>query len=188
MDQNRYRALEAYKATNVRAASNTVLQSLSGIAGFPWNLGVDAAVVPTIYVPLWNKIRAIYGYPPVQSQDSKIVLKILPEVFIDLAVDKALGSIPIAGAYFNAICAKTLTWRLGILFTFLSSRGSDVDNDVVSQAMKLIRELFPQTTMWKFETPSKDLFLSIACSVYGISQADFKSRIETALGNLRGDN
>lgn len=185
MDTNANRATEAYKITKGKANSNTTVQAISGIFGFPWNLGVDAAVIPMIYVPLWNRIRGVYGHDPVHKQESKIIVKILPEVFVDLAVDKALGSIPIAGAYFNAICAKTLTWRLGILFTFLSSRGSKVNNDVVGKAMKLIRTMFPQHNMWKFETPSKDLFVEIACSVTGDSQQVFSEKINKALNSMK---
>jgi len=184
MDVNENRATTAYKLTQGRANANTTVQALSGLVGFPWNLGVDAAVIPTIYIPLWNRIRGVYGHRPVEGNSSKILLKILPEVFVDLAVDKALGSIPIAGAYFNAICAKTLTWRLGILFTFLSSRGSNVDNEVVGKAMKLIRGMFPQKSMWKFETPSRELFVEIARSVSGDSPKAFNNKIDRALRSL----
>ena len=71
-----------------------------------------------------------------------ILKEILPEIFVDLALDKFAGQIPIIGIYFNAICAKTMTWRLGMLFTFLSSRTSEVPINSVAKALKLMRHMF----------------------------------------------
>ena len=109
------KAEKAYKLIMSKAKNNSIIQGLSGIAGFPFTIGVDVAVIPTIYIPLWNEIREIYGYDKLETEKMIPILKpILPEIFTDLALDKFAGQIPLIGVYFNAICAKTMTWRLGI--------------------------------------------------------------------------
>ncbi len=175
-------AQKAYKLIKSKADNNTIIQGLSGIAGFPLTLGVDAAVIPTIYVPLWNNIRAIYDQDKLEiNKMTTILKKLLPEIFTDIAFDKIVGSIPIIGIYFNAICAKTMTWRLGMLFTFLSSRSNEIPINSVGKAMRLIRQIFPQSQMFKFVTPDKQKFLKLIVANEHLSQNEFEKKIDDAL-------
>ena len=170
------------KLINSKANSNSTIQGLSGIVGFPWTLGVDAAVIPTIYVPMWNEIRTLYGHNKLPANDMIPILKnILPEIFADIALDKFAGQIPIIGVYFNAICAKTMTWRLGMLFTFLSSRTSDIPINSVGKAMRLVRHIFPQNQMFKFQTPDRNKFMKLINTNENLSINEFDKKIDEAL-------
>ena len=44
------------------------------------------------------------------------------EILSDLSVDKIGGQIPVLGIPFNMMCAKAMTYQLGILFAMLSAR------------------------------------------------------------------
>jgi len=181
-DEGLIQAQESYKLIDSKAKSNSVIQGISGIAGFPFNLGVDIAVIPTIYVPLWNQIREIYNLQKLNPEKMIPILKeILPEIFTDIALDKFLGSVPLVGVYFNAICAKTMTWRLGMLFTFLSSRTDEVPVKIVAKSMKLIRHLFPQSQMFKFVTPDNHKFCKLIVSDEQLTQNEFEKKIDDAL-------
>ena len=68
----RARAERAYDAIERCANNNSIVQGLSGLAGFPFTLGTDVAVVPLYYVPLWNEIRDIYETPEVIENTSLI--------------------------------------------------------------------------------------------------------------------
>ena len=98
-----------------------------------------------------------------------------------MVFDKIMGSIPLAGAYFNAICARTLTWRLGILFAMLSSRGRDIPSGAVGEAVILIRECFPQGDMFSFTIPERSTFITLVTSVKAVSENDFQRKINSAL-------
>lgn len=181
-EQSEIIANNCYNLINSKANNNSTIQGLSGIVGFPFTLGVDAAVIPAIYVPLWNQIRELYGHEKLNSSEMIPVLKkLLPEIFVDLALDKFLGQIPILGIYFNLICAKTMTWRLGMLFTFLSSRTANIPLNSVAKALKLIRNFFPQKEMLKFATPSKDKFLKLIVTEESITDHQFEKQIDDAL-------
>ena len=106
----------------------------------------------------------------------------------DIAFDKVLGNVPIIGIYFNAICAKQMAWRLGTLFAFMSARGSDIPADKVSEAMALIRHMFPQKDMFTFTTPNRHNFIKLVESVQGNSIQQFEKKVSNALELLtRGD-
>ena len=110
--------LQSYNIINSTANSNIVLQGLSGCFGFPVTIIVDGATIFTHYAPMLDKIRLLYDREPLSKEVLVPMLKkITSELIFDLVFDKAAGQIPIAGIYFNAICAKALTWRLGILFS-----------------------------------------------------------------------
>lgn len=110
MNTNENPARLAYDTISAKASTNTVIQSLTGIFGFPFTIGADVAVIPLIYTPLCNDLRRLYGHPEIPSGAVKTLIpQILPEIFRDLAFDKILGSIPLIGVYFNAICAKAFT-------------------------------------------------------------------------------
>lgn len=114
-------AKKAYELINEKASSNILIQGLTGLMGFPFTLIADGAVIFTHYGTLLNEIRSMYGRSPVsEAVVGTIVKGISSELLFDVVADKVLGQVPLIGIYFNAICAKTMTWRLGILFTMLS--------------------------------------------------------------------
>ncbi len=184
---NTQRAEQAYDIIAKQANNNSIIQGLSGIAGFPFTLGADVAVIPVIYLPLWNNIRELYERAPMQ-QDVVVpfLTKIAPDLLTDLALDKILGSVPIAGVYFNAICAKAMTWRLGTLFAFMSSCGGSIPDDTVKPALELIRGLFPQDQMFKFKTPERGRFVRFVTATGGSDPIRTRQRIEDALAALEG--
>jgi hypothetical protein len=116
------------------------------------------------------------------------VPQILPEILNDLAFDKFIGGIPIVGMYFNAICAKAFTWRLGTLFAFLSSRGPDIPKESLREAMILIRECFPQKDMFRFKTPDQQTFIRLVSSVSGVTEQMFRSKVHSALDALEASS
>jgi uncharacterized protein (DUF697 family) len=180
INSNRHQAGLAYNIVRNKANTNAVVQGLSGIFGFPFTIDVDAAVIPTIYRPLLNDLRHLYGHTDTPDGTVRALLpQILPEIFVDMALDKVLGNIPIVGTYFNAICAKAFTWRLGTLFAMLSSRGSDIPNVSMREAMVLIRRCFPQTDMFTFNTPDEPTFIKLVTAVQSASQTEFRRKVNS---------
>lgn len=171
-----------YKMINSKANSNAFIQGISGIAGFPATIAVDAAVLFTHYEPLINDIRKLYGRSLLCGKDISPVLSgMFKEILMDIAVDKVLGHVPVAGIYFNAISAKALTWRLGMLVTIISSRGEEFNKTNLSNIIKLIRYITPQTDMFKFTKPDYDMFKKIVFSVSDNEEDIFDNKIQTAL-------
>ncbi|MGM9937300.1 MAG: hypothetical protein ACI38A_08145 [Candidatus Ornithomonoglobus sp.] len=150
---------KAYKIIKSRANSNSFIQALSGMAGFPTTLAVDGMVIFTHYGPMLNEIRSIYGQEPLdKSATAPMLCSLSKEILVDMTVDKILGQIPVAGIYFNAICAKTLTWRLGILCTLISSRGVEFSYANLKDEIGAVRSLTSQSDMLHFVTPSYEDF------------------------------
>lgn len=179
MNQN---ANICYHLIDNKANNNAFVQGISGFFGLPATLMVDTGSIPLVYATLWNEIRAVYGYEPIQKEDAvKVIVNIMPEVLSDVAFDKIMGNVPVVGVYFNAICAKQMTWRLGILFSMLSSRGSSVDHANCKEAMVLIRKLFPQNDMFKFTTPSHEKFMQLIGGVENCHVNNFNEKIDKAL-------
>lgn len=175
-------AQKSYEIINSKASSNIAIQGLSGILGFPFTLLADGAVIFTHYGTMLNEIRSLYGRTPVsESVVTTIVKGISSELIFDVVADKVLGNVPLIGVYFNAICAKTMTWRLGILFTMLSARGEAIDDNTVADTTKLIRQVFPQTDTFKFQQPSYPTFEKLVTSVTGNSMEQFNRKISKAL-------
>lgn len=171
-----------YKNVGKAANSNAFMQSLSGLVGAPATLAIDALAIFTHYEPMINDIRTLYGREPVSAKDfTPLAGSLLKEIIVDIAVDKVMGSIPVAGVYFNAISAKALTWRLGMITAILSSRGSEINRDVVSDVVKLVRNLTPQNDMFKFTTPDYETFKKIILSVNGDDLDTFNGKVQTAL-------
>lgn len=98
-----------------------------------------------------------------------------------MVADKFLGNVPLVGIYFNAICAKTMTWRLGILFTMLSARGESIDENAVAETTKLIRMVFPQTDAFRFQQPTYQSFEKLVISVSGNTMKQFEQKVTKAL-------
>ena len=175
-------ARKAYELINDRASSNILIQGLTGLMGFPFTLIADGAVIFTHYGTMLNEIRSMYGRTPVsESVVGSIVKGISSELLFDVIADKVLGQVPLVGIYFNAICAKTMTWRLGILFTMLSARGEAIDDNTVADTTKLIRLVFPQSDAFSFKQPTYQTFLKMITSVAGNSMEKFNEKISNAL-------
>ena len=175
-------AKKAYEIINQKASSNIAIQGLTGMLGFPFTLLADGAVVFTHYGTMLNEIRSLYGRMPVsETVVTTIVKGISGELIFDIVADKFLGNVPLIGIYFNAICAKTMTWRLGILFTMLSARGEAIDDNAVQDTTKLIRMVFPQTDAFKFQQPTYQAFEKLVSSVTDNSMEQFNRKISKAL-------
>lgn len=175
--------LESYNLINDTANSNVALQGLSGLIGFPATILVDGAAVFTHYSPMINKIRLMYCKEPLtKEQLTTIVKSISNEIIFDIVVDKIAGQIPIAGIYFNAICAKAFTWRLGILFSMISSLDGDInDIEALQDVMILIRNMFPQKDIFKFTRPDYKVYKKIMDSAYEGVPEEFINRVDEAL-------
>lgn len=175
-------AKRAYEIINSKASSNIAIQGLSGVLGFPFTLLADGAVIFTHYGTMLNEIRSLFGRTPVsENVVSSIVKGISSELIFDVVADKFLGNVPLVGIYFNAICAKTMTWRLGILFTMLSARGEAIDDYAVQDTTKLIRLVFPQTDAFKFQQPTYPTFEKLVLSVTDNTMEQFNNKISRAL-------
>lgn len=175
-------AKKAYEIIDNKAGSNIAIQGLSGVLGFPFTLLADGAVIFTHYGTMLNEIRSLYGRTPVsETVVTSIVKGISSELLFDIVADKFLGNVPLVGIYFNIICAKTMTWRLGILFTMLSARGEAIDDYTVQDTTKLIRMVFPQTDAFRFQQPTYQTFEKLITSVSGNSIEQFNQKISKAL-------
>lgn len=172
----------SYTLIKKKANSNSFIQGISGIAGFPTTIAVDGIVIFSHYAPMINEIRALYGYAPFTSNALSPILKSIgKEILFDITVDKFLGQVPVAGIYFNAICAKALTWRLGMLFTIVSSRDEEINCESLSKVVKLIRNLTPQSDIFKFEKPDYNMFKKLVLSVCDDDFITYDRKIEQAM-------
>ena len=176
----RSRTEQIYDYIKVCADSNALIQGISGWAGFPCTLVVDGAVIFTHYARMLNKIRSMYERPAINEKE---VVKLLPglseELLFDLIGDKILGNIPFVGIYFNAVCAKTLTWRLGILFAKLSMAGENISVEDASAVLATIREYFPHDDTFKFRQPSYDSFELMLQLADSPADSDLRERINS---------
>jgi len=175
-------AKKAYRMIDKKASSNSVIQGISGAAGFPFTLITDGAVILTHYSTLLNEIRALYDRKPLNEDVVSAILKgASGELLFDLVFDKVLGNIPLIGMYFNAVCAKTMTWRLGILFTMMSSLGEEMNESDVKNTMILIRQVFPQSDTFKFKQPNYNTFVKLINSINEDHVDVYRSKVLLAL-------
>ena len=171
-----------YDIISKKAGSNIGIQTLSGIAGFPFTLLADISVFFTHYGPMLREIRNVYGRGPVEDSVMRPIIKVCKkEMIADLVVDKIIGNLPLIGAPANALCAKAMTWRLGLLFGMLASRGEEIDEKNVRSAIVLIREVFPQTRSAAFRNPSAVEVEKLLKAVEGISTEECGRRLEQIL-------
>lgn len=171
-----------YKTIKSKANSNAFIQSISGMVGFPSTLVVDGVVIFTHYEPMINDIRKLYGRSEISAKElSPMMGSIVKEILLDFAMDKVLGHVPVAGAYFNAVSAKALTWRLGMLTAVISSRGEEFTKANISNTIKLIRYITPINEILKFKKPDYEVFRKIVLSVSGDEECEFDRKIQTAL-------
>ena len=167
--------VQIYDIIEKRAGSNIAMQGLSGLMGFPFTLAADVAVFFTHYGPMLNDIRAAYHRSPVTAASMAPILKGCKQV---------VGNIPLFGLPANMICAKAMTWRLGILFGMLSARGEEIDLHNVLSAVRLIRELFPQRESFLFKKPSASLVEKLLLTVEGDSVESFEQKMDRILDAL----
>lgn len=168
-----------YDLIQSKASGNELMQGISGVFGFPYTLIVDAGVIFTHYGPMLNEIRSIYGRSNVSSDVvGPLINGCKSEILADIILDKVVGQIPLIGIAANVMCAKTMTWRLGLLFAMLSSRGEEISDASASCAMRLIREMFPQGNMFKFKTPSIFVVEKLLECVENVSVETFDSKVE----------
>lgn len=173
---------KAYDIIEGKANSNSLIQGVSGVLGFPFTLMADGAVIFTHYGTMLNEIRRLYNRSTLNEEVIITIIKgIKEEILFDIVADKVLGQIPLVGIYFNAICAKAMTWRLGILFSMLSSRGEAINEQKVREATKLVRMLFPQNDSFKFKQPSYPTFEKLVVSVYENAEDEYNNKIGRAL-------
>ncbi len=174
-----------YEIIEKKAGNNTAMQGLSGLLGFPWTTIADVGVIFTHYGPMLNEIRRVYGRKELNKEIFAPVIKgCSREIVADLVLDKIVGQIPVIGIYSNMICAKAMTWRLGILFGMLSARGEDISEESVVLCSRLIRELFPQTDSVLFKKPSVTVVERLLSNVEGNSQTNFEGKVLALLDGL----
>lgn len=170
---------QIYDLINEKAATNILMQGVSGVLGWPWTLAADVGVIFTHYGPMLNEIRQKYGRSTMSANAiAPIIQGCAKEIIADLILDKVIGQIPVIGFGANIICAKAMTWRLGILFAMLASRGDTIDIENVSNATKLIREVFPQHSSLRFEKPSRNDVKILLKKVSNKSVASFNETMK----------
>ena len=103
------------------------------------------------------------------------------EVVSDIVIDKVIGNIPIIGFPANMIAAKAMTWRLGILFGMLASRGEEINQENVEHAIVLIRNIFPQKDSILFRKPSVTNVENLIRAVEGDTFATFDDKVSQIL-------
>lgn len=176
---------KVYELIDSKTGSNMLMQAISGVAGFPYTLLADAGVIFTHYGPMLNEIRKIYGLNEI---DSKVLAPIIKgcstEILSDLLLDKVIGQIPLIGIAANVICAKAMTWRLGLMFAMVSAKGEDFTSENVKKSCELIRTLFPQKNSVKFQKPSPVIVEKLLNTFNGCSAETFNDKIEHILDSL----
>lgn len=174
--------IRVYDIIEKKVGSNVAMQGLSGLAGFPFTAIADVTVFFTHYGPMLNEVRAVYGRAPIGSEAFGPVIKgCKQELLADMLLDKLVGNLPLIGLPANMICAKAMTWRLGILFGMLAARGEEVDQQNVANAVHLIRELFPQKNSLMFQKPSAAIVEKLLKAVDGDSLESFNQKITNIL-------
>lgn len=171
-----------YDIIEKKAGSNIAMQGLSGLMGFPFTVIADVTVFFTHYGPMLNEVRAAYGRSPISMEAFAPIIKgCKQELLADMVLDKIVGNIPLIGLPANMICAKAMTWRLGILFGMLASRGEEIDQENVTKAVRLIRELFPQKNSLMFQKPSAVIVEKLLKAVDGDSVENFNQKMMNIL-------
>lgn len=174
--------IRVYDIIDKKVGSNVAMQGLSGLVGFPFTAIADVTVFFTHYGPMLNEVRAVYRRSPIGSEAFGPILKGCgQELLADMVLDKIVGNIPLIGLPANMICAKAMTWRLGILFGMLAARGEEINQQNVANAVHLIRELFPQKNSLMFQKPSAVIVEKLLKAVDGDSVENFNKKITTIL-------
>lgn len=174
--------VKVYDIIEKKAGSNIAMQRLSSILGFPFTALTDIGVFFTHYGPMLNEIRAVYGRQPLNKDSLLPILKgCKSELLADMVLDKSIDNIPHIGIPANMVCAKAMTWRLGILFGMLTSRGESINADNVVHAVTLIRTMLPQKDSIMFRKPTVSLVEKLLNIVAGDSIESFDEKMERIL-------
>lgn len=174
-----------YDIIDAKSGSNTAMQGISGLLGFPFTTIMDVTVFFTHYGPMLNEIRAVYGRKPIGKDDlAQVVKGCRQELLADLILDKFIGNIPLLGLPANMICARAMTWRLGLLFGMLSARGEEIDQESVLLAVRLIRTLFPQSNSMLFRKPPAVTVKKLLSGIEGNSLESFDEKVSRLLDEL----
>lgn len=174
--------IRIYDIIEKKAGSNTAVQGISGLLGFPFTTVTDVAVFFTHYGPMLNEIRAVYGRSSVSADAFLPIFKgCKQELLADMLLDKVVGNVPIFGLPANMICAKAMTWRLGILFGMLAARGEEINQSNVETAVHLIRELFPQRESILFKKPAAATVEKLLNAVEGDTVENFDAKLNRIL-------
>lgn len=176
---------KVYDIIEKKAGSNIAMQAVSGLMGFPFTTIMDIAVFFTHYGPMLNDIRTVYGRTPISKDDlGHVINGCKQELLADMVLDKFIGNIPLFGLPANMICAKAMTWRLGLLFGMLSARGEEINQDSVILAVRLIRTLFPQTDSLLFKKPSALTVEKLLTGVAETSVETFDAKVNRVLNEI----
>lgn len=176
---------KAYTTIDSKAGSNMAMQGISAVLGFPFTLIVDAGVIFTHYGPMINEIRRIYGRGALDKESIKPILSgCRNEIMADILVDKIIGQIPIVGIAANIMCAKAMTWRLGLMVAMISANGEEITTENVKKTCILIRELFPQKNTFKFKKPSVVIVERLLKSTECCSEDIYEEKINMMLNAL----
>lgn len=176
---------KVYELIDKKAGSNEAMQGISGVFGFPFTLMTDAAVIFTHYGPMVNEIRAMYGRSSVSKDALLPVMKgASSEILSDLVFDKVIGQIPLIGILSNIMCAKAMTWRIGLLFAILAARGEEATDETVRKTCILIRTLFPQKNTFAFKKPSVVIVEKLLSCVENTDLDDYETKVEKILENI----
>lgn len=176
-----------YDIIEKTASSNTLIQAISGLAGFPFTLIADAGVIFTHYGKMFNQIREAYGRSPIgQEAIGTFIAGCKDEILIDIVVDKILGNIPIIGIPANMIAARAMTWRLGLVMGMLSARGEAINAENVHKATILVREMFPQQKSLLYQKPSRQIATKLLSVVENVSMDSFNDKLDYILDQMAG--
>jgi len=174
--------VSSYNIINDTANNNIVLQSISGMLGFPFTIIADGAVIFTHYAPMISRIQTVFNREPLtQDMLMPIFKSISSDLILDIAVDKFAGQLPVLGIYFNAICAKALTWRIGILFAILACIDEIPETEKISRIASFIRLIFPQSEIFKFVKPDFQKYKRIMGNVLHDSDTGFFDKVQEAI-------
>lgn len=176
--------LRAYDIIDKTAGNNAVIEAVGGgLLGPLGNLVVDVATIGTHYFPMINKIRALFNKKPWELETYGPVIKSLfNDLMFDIIFDKVLGSVPVVGIYFNYICAKSMIFRVGMLCAMTSCLEDDItDIDTFRKTSILIKDVFPQKSVFKFAKPDYNTFKKLMSSVINNDIDTFENKVNRAL-------
>ena len=174
-----------YDIIERKVGSNEAMQGISGVLGFPFTLVADTAAIFTHYGPMVNEIRSIYGRQIITKEKLVPVVKgASSEIIADLVLDKFIGQIPVIGIASNIMCAKAMTWRIGLLFAILSARGEEITSESVRKTCILIRCLFPQWNTLAFKKPSIVIAEKLLTAFQDNEITDYEAKVDKIIENI----
>lgn len=70
------------------------------------------------------------------------------------------------------------------MFAVISARGEEISSESVRKSTKMIRQLFPQKSMFTFKTPTISTVEKLLDSMADITIEDFDAKVERILTAL----